>query len=690
MNATESRIEDFLQTAKTQFIIPIYQRQYRWETSHCKQLLDDIMEIASLHNEDAHFIGSIVYVADSIYTSSKMKKLSIVDGQQRLTTLFIIYLVIYRIAKEIGDESLADDMYENYLTNKTAPDNNKLKLQTDEKNMSAIKFLMRGEGKNFVGKSRIIDNFNFFKRHINKDNMDSILTGLLKVAFVEVSLDRERDNPQKIFESLNSTGLDLSQDDLIRNYILMSLAPEQQEVIYEDYWEHIDVLARDESKNQSKLFDFMKAYLTGLNNRVPQNNKVYKEFKTSFVFSDYHDLEQKLVPIKSIVGFYNKITNPQNEVDKDIRNELYYIKQLDIGVANPFLMKVYEDYSKEILSKDDFIAVLHVVQSYIIRRFIVGLATNALTQMFMSLYDKIDKDDYLESLQVYMVTRKTTMRFPKDKEVLDTLKHRDVYNSNSRNKIYLLDRLENYNNNEPVNIMDNTDITIEHIFPQTPHPKWSEQLSAVDYELFKETYLHTIGNLTLSGNNGVLGNKEFIYKRDLPEKGYKASRLWLNKHLAEQDKWDMQTLKSRYEILAERFLKIWGFPDVEIKEVGKNTGEISVFDVGDPTGKKMEYYVFMGVAGTQKTNASMYLTVFQKLFEINSELLLSPSVADKMVILPESESDRFAAAAHIGGGYYIYPHRNHITQINGIRWLLRVFGLDDALYIKYQDEVLEV
>lgn len=689
MNATESRIEDFLQTAKTQFIIPIYQRQYRWETSHCKQLLDDIVEIASLHNEDAHFIGSIVYVADSIYTSSKMKKLSIVDGQQRLTTLFIVYLVIYRIAVEMGDESLADDMYENYLTNKTAPDNNKLKLQTDENNMSAIKFLIRGEGGKFVGKSRIIDNFNFFKRHINKDNMSTVLDGLLKIAFVEVSLDRERDNPQKIFESLNSTGLDLSQDDLIRNYILMSLAPEQQEVIYEDYWEHIDILAHDETKNESKLFDFMKAYLTGLNNRTPHNNKVYKDFKSSFVFSDYEDLECKLKPIKNLVGFYNKITNPQNETDREIRIELNYIKQLDVGVVNPFLMKVYEDYANQSLSKSDFISLLHTVQSYIIRRFIVSLATNALNKMFMSLYDKIDKDNYLESLQEFMITRKSTLRFPKDKEVIDTLKYKDVYNSSSKSKLYLLDRMENFNNKEPVYIMENPDITIEHIFPQTPNSEWSKNLLTTDYELFKETYLHTLSNLTLSGNNGNLGNREFIFKRDLPEKGYKASRLWLNKYLAQQDEWDIQALNERHDILADRFLQIWKFPDVETKCSSKDHGEINVFDIDDATHQRIDYYIFSGETTHKATHSGMYTHVLKKLMEINGELLISLNATGKISIHVESESERLRAPSHIGEGYYIDTNKNANAIIKSIKWLLRIFELDDALYVRYQDGSLD-
>lgn len=537
MKANETKVEDFLSSNKTQFVIPVYQRNYDWSTSQCKQLLDDILEVGTSKKMNAHFIGSVVYVHDDVYTSSRIKELTVIDGQQRLTTLTLIYLTIYRLAIEMEDKGLEAEITETYLTNKFAPEEEKLKLRPTENNDKAIKYLLRSDSsEEFNEFSKVIDNFNYFKSRITQENIDYVLKGLSKLMFVEISLDREKDDPQRIFESLNSTGLELSQADLIRNYILMGLNRKSQNKIYNNYWEIIEKLAKDETSNKSKVSDFIRDYLTLVNNKIPNKSKVYLEFKEKFPTSDLEELEGNLLPIKSLVKFYNKLLNPKNENDKDIRIQLEYINRLEINVAFPFLMKVYEDYSENIIDKPTFIKVLDFIQSFTWRRFILGLPTNALNKIFMTLYEKIDKDNYLVSLQKWLLKRPGSQRFPKNKELIESLKLKDVYNIKSKNRTYLLERLENFENKEPVKIEGNTDITIEHIFPQNPDPKWKVDLGTDEYNFIKETYLNTIGNLTLSGNNGKLGNKVFTYKRDLENAGYKDSRLWLNKYLSIAEK----------------------------------------------------------------------------------------------------------------------------------------------------------
>ena len=513
MKANETKVEDFLSSNKTQFVIPVYQRNYDWSTSQCKQLLDDILEIGTSEKSNVHFIGSVVYVHDDVYTSSRIKELTIIDGQQRLTTLTLIYLVLHRLGIEMNDEALVSEISETYLINKFAPEEEKLKLRPADNNDRAIKFLLRSDiSEEYTDFSKVIDNFNYFKSRITEENFEFVLKGLSRLMFVEISLDREKDNPQRIFESLNSTGLELSQADLIRNYILMGLKRRDQNKIYSNYWEIIEKLAKDESLNTSKVSDFIRDYLTLVNNKIPNKSKVYLEFKTNYPISDLETLESNLLPIKSLVKFYNKLINPKNETDKDIRRELEYINRLEINVAYPFLMKVYEDYSENIIDKITFINVLDFVQSFTWRRFIVGLPTNALNKIFMTLYEKVDKDNYLLSLQKWLLKRPGSQRFPKNKEVIESFKLKDVYNIKSKNRTYLLERLENFENREPVKIEGNTDITIEHIFPQNPDPRWKVELGTDEYNLIKETYLNTIGNLTLSGNNGKLGNKPFAYK----------------------------------------------------------------------------------------------------------------------------------------------------------------------------------
>lgn len=376
MKANETKVEDFLSSNKTQFVIPVYQRNYDWSSSQCEQLLDDIFEVGINNKMNAHFIGSIVYVHDDVYTASRIKELTIIDGQQRLTTLTLIYLVLYRLANELKDEGLVNEISETYLINKFAREEEKLKLRPTDNNDRALKYLLRSdENEEYSDFSKIIINFNYFKGRINEDNYQMVLSGLSKLMFVEVSLDREKDNPQRIFESLNSTGLELSQADLIRNYILMGLSRRDQNSIYQNYWEVIERLAKDETLNVSRVSEFIRDYLTLENNKIPNKGKVYLEFKSKYPTSSLEELEGNLAEIKSLVKHYNKLINPKNESDKDIRTQLEYINRLEINVAHPFLMKVYEDYSNSIINKQTFILILDLIQSFTWRRFIVGFGT---------------------------------------------------------------------------------------------------------------------------------------------------------------------------------------------------------------------------------------------------------------------------------------------------------------------------
>jgi len=596
MKANEINLNRFLSQSDTQFIIPVYQRNYDWSHHQCKQLLDDILEIGTNSKKNAHFIGSIVYVHDDVYSASGIRELTTIDGQQRLTTLTLIYLVIYRLAKTLGKEQLFNKINETYLINKFAADEEKLKLKPTENNNRALKYLLRSDNQEeYSDFSRLIDNFNYFKSRILEENYEAVLTGISKLMFVEISLDRDKDDPQRIFESLNSTGLELSQADLIRNYILMGLKRKSQNKIYENYWEHIEQLSKDESTNSSKVSDYIRDYLTLENKKIPNKNKVYHEFKEKYPTSTVEVLENILTPIKKLVKHYNKLLNPAHEPDNDIRQQLQYINRLEINVAYPFLLKVYDDYSTGVISKQTFIEVLELIQAFTWRRFIIGLPTNALNKIFMRLYEDIDSQNYLTSIQLALLKKKGSQRFPRNKEVVNTLKEKDMYGIKTKNRVYFLERLENHRNKELVKIDGNSDITIEHIFPQNPEPKWKIELGEEAYNFIKENYLNTIANLTLSGNNGKLGNKIFFSKKEMnvdgEEQGYKYSRLWLNSYLTQIDKWGKDEIEKRFQIIEERFLSIWVFPDIDT-ELDTDFNEVNIFDAEEPTFKKLEYVIF--------------------------------------------------------------------------------------------------
>lgn len=683
MKANETRVEDFLSANKTQFVIPVYQRNYDWNFVQCGQLLQDILEVGGKQDMTAHFIGSIVYVHDDVYTSSRIKELSIIDGQQRLTTLTLIYLALLHLIKHLGEDELFDEIQETFLINKYASEQEKLKLKPTDNNELALKYLLRAEKtEEFNDFSKLVDNFNYFKERITEENYEYVRLGLSKLMFVEISLDRDKDDPQRIFESLNSTGLELSQSDLIRNYILMGLNREEQNNIYLNYWSIIEAKARDEKSNSSRVSDFIRDYLTLQNKKIPNKGKVYLEFKTKYPVSDLNTLKEHLSELKKLVQHYNKLLNPQNETDVAIRKELKYIQRLETNVAFPFLVQAYDDYVKSVISKSEFLTILKTVQSYVWRRFIVGLPTNALNKVFMNLYEKIDIENYVESCQIALISKTGAAKFPKNSEMIDALRFKDMYNIQSKNRLYCLDQLENYDNTETVNIEENANITIEHIFPQNPASIWKLDLGEQQYQKIKDEYLNTISNLTLSGNNGKLGNKAFIEKRDFDNAGYRDSRLWLNRYLATLEQWTINEINNRFELIADRFTKIWQYPDVTLPEETLND-EVNIFDADEPKGKKLAYAIFMDEKLNIAQVSKLYLEIFSRLFELQPSAFFTTELQEKLAITKNPESQIIRSPQPINDSYYIEANLDSNGKFDRIKLALSILDLEDELFIKY-------
>ena len=686
MKANEINLNRFLSQPDTQFVIPVYQRNYDWSNTQCKQLLDDILEAGRKKDVSAHFIGSIVFVHDDVYSASGIRELTIIDGQQRLTTITLLYLVLYRLAIHLENKSLENRINETYLINKFAESEEKLKLRPTENNDRALKYLLRSDQEEeFPDYSRVIENFNYFNSRVSEENYEVVLSGLNKIMFVEISLDREKDEPQRIFESLNSTGLELSQADLIRNYILMGLSRKNQNKIYENYWEQIEKLAKDYSTNTSRVSDYIRDYLTLENKKIPNKNKVYQEFKLKYPTSTLSKLEENLSPIKQLVKHYNKIINPENEPDQDIRLQIQYINRIEINVAYPFIMKIYDDYSSSKISKTTLIDVLELIQSFTWRRFIVGLPTNALNKIFMRLYEDVDPQNYLESIQRALLRKKGSQRFPRDTEVINSLREKDMYGIKPKNRVYFLERLENHENKEHVSIFANDKITIEHIFPQNPDPKWKIELGEDEYNFIKENYLNTISNLTLSGNNGKLGNKPFLDKRDMningKEQGYSYSRLWLNRYLSSIHKWDKNQIEKRFKIIKDRFLSIWKFPDIDIEDA-EDFNELNIFDAEEPTGKKLEYAIFFDQKLDISNVSTLYHEVIKTLFDLQPQIFFTTDLCERLN-LTKSPSD-CRQALEINDTYYIESNLDSKGKFDRIKAALTFFDVEDELTIKYK------
>lgn len=681
MKANELPIITFLQAVNVQFVIPVYQRNYDWKNAECKELLNDIISVET-ENRGTHFIGSIVFVHEGTYSTSEVKELVIIDGQQRLTTINILYVALYRFAKENGKTQDADRLYNMFLTNQYVQnESSKLKLKQTDSNSLAFKAIMLGTQNEFSTFSNVIENYNYFRSAINEDNFEVILRGLNRLIFVEISLERDKDDPQRIFESLNSTGLDLSQSDLIRNFILMDLPPKDQNRIFETIWNPIEENAKDIIKQSSLVSEFIRDYLTLRNKKIPNKNKVYAEFKSLYPNKKEDAYHQELENIKSLSVHYKKLVNPSTVPDANIRKELEYINRLEINVAYPFLLQVFEDAENGLLSKEDLIKILKLIQSYAWRRFVVGLPTNALNKIFMSLYAEVDTEEYYDSVAKVLLKKRGSAKFPTNEDVKTALKDKDLYNTQPKNRNYLFEMLENYNNREYVNT-NNENITIEHIFPRNPNEVWSTDLSSEEYFSFKEKYLNTIGNLTLSGNNGALSNKSFLAKKEMNndggEQGYNYSRLWLNSYLKSLDTWSVTNYEERLNIIYDRFLKIWEYPDVIIMD-SDDSEEQNIFDAESPRNKKLEYYIFENTKIEEDTVAQMYYYVIRNLYEKNSQLLISNQDVFKIT---RNAAD-FRAPQEVVNGWFVEANIDSNTKFGSLKKLLNLFEMEDELLIKY-------
>lgn len=688
MKATETVFKNFLTQNKTQFVIPVYQRNYDWTTAECKQLLEDIIEVGNkTSNDDTHFIGSIVFIHDGVYTSSDVKQLVIIDGQQRLTTMTLLYLALYRFALANDMDEKAAEINETILINRfVKEDSSKLKLKQTDVNAKAFRFLMNDNSPSDYNEySRIIDNYNFFYNTLNKDNFSIVTEGLNRLLFVEISLERGKDDPQRIFESLNSTGLELSQADLIRNYILMGLEPREQVRIFENYWEIIENNAKIENSQESKVSELIRDYLTLINKKIPNKSKVYEEFKARFKKRDVDFYQNTLQTIKQYSVIYNKLLNPSNETDVEIQRELRSIKQLEINVSYPFLLPVYDDYITNDIDKNTFIEVLRLIQSYTWRRFIVGLPTNALNKIFMTLYTDVDRSNYLKSIEKALIKKRSSQRFPNNIEIEAALKDKDLYNTQAKNRLYYFEQMEHFRNPERVDL-SSADITIEHIFPQNPDIKWKSDITDTDYKLFSEKYLNTIANLTLSGNNGALGNKSFSEKRDMNKddgrQGYVYSNLWMNEALKTKDGWNVEELEERFKLLYNRYTSIWKYPSITITE-DNDDEEYTLFDAPEPKHKKLEYYTYKDELVVTKEFSKMYNHIITDLFTESPSKFLLTDLKEALGLTTDKDKPRSAYA--INDTYYIEVNTDSNSKFNKLKKVLSAFELEDELVIKYEE-----
>ncbi len=557
MEADKNTLLKFIKgNQKNQLVIPIYQRLYSWEKDQCKQLWDDIIKIGGNDKMGGHFIGSILYVLDRITHSNNA--LLIIDGQQRLTT---ITLLLTALRDHLSDEVKRKEIEDHYLINSDKDGDKKFRLILSESDKDTLLYLIdKDRRRPSEPSSKIVENFKLFEEWVSNTNkLEKIFKGLDKLMIVEIALEKEKDDPQLIFESMNSKGIELAQTDLIRNYIVMETEIEKQEGFYNKYWRAME----EEFKQDKKLFDrFVRNYLTIKTREIPNINKVY------VVLKDYQQkegigIEDLLKDLQKYCGYFCRIVfKKEADADKDLNKALGFLVDLEMDVIYPLLLELYNDYSDGVLSRDDFIPIIALIESYICRRAVCGLGTNSLNKVFLSFTRYIQKDEYFKSLKAHFGYLTEKQRFPNNDEFKNLFITIDFYKF--KKKKYFFERLENFNRKE---LVPTHEYTTEHIMPQTLTEEWKKDLGE-NFQEIHNKYLHTIGNLTKTGYNDQYSNKSFQEKRDM-EGGFKDSPLRLNQGLRDLKSFGEEEIKKRANDLADLALKIWTYPKLDAETLEK-------------------------------------------------------------------------------------------------------------------------
>ncbi len=556
MDATKGNIYAILNGNK-QFLIPVYQRYYSWDLAQCQRLWTDIVDMQK-KNKHGHFVGSIVNIAEQAMPTG-VQKYMIIDGQQRITTLTLLLIALRDYAEKHpeGQTINAKRIDNTLLKNEYEDGDDRYKLLLTETDRDILVDLIEKKPIKVDISSRLLTNLKFFADQIEKLEIkpEEVYESIGKLQIVNITLDRTLDDAQAIFESLNSTGKELTESDLIRNYVLMGLEPSEQRYVYEHQWRPMELLF-DYDKQESTMDKFFRDYLTMKLARIPKQDHVYEEFKSYHLNCEFGNIRELCQDLLDYAGFYTNMIFARS-TDPVLKRLYTDISELRMEVAYPFLLKVHSDMASGIIDTDGLKEILKMCISYVLRRNICEIPTNSLNKTFATFKNYIHNDDYMNSVRAYFVLLQTYKEFPDNEKFAAAFITRDIYNMRQRN--FILRHLEEHDNKATINIEN---YTIEHIMPQNPKMsiEWQTELGP-NWKDVQKKYLHTIGNLTLTAYNSEMSDHCFIEKMDM-DGGFKQSALRLNKYVVMQTKWTEKQIKERAAQLAEKATEIWEYPEI--------------------------------------------------------------------------------------------------------------------------------
>lgn len=628
-------LHEFIEGHKIQFVIPVYQRNYDWLIDNCDQLFSDLVKL-SRSNRCSHFFGSIVTSsADSSYNRL------VIDGQQRLTTISLLLLAGIKAVKagaiEISEESKIDEAYEVFLKAKFCNSERKIKLVPIENDRIAYDKIFNEED-SFDEDSKVTRNYRHFYNLLTRKpqalSFDQLLDAIERLQIISIELDSD-DDAQLIFESLNSTGLALTEADKIRNYLLMSLTPEEQHMCFKNYWQKIELATENQPTK------FLRDYLTiqqQLQRPVRQSN-IYYEWKK---YMDGHERKEELVKMLDYAHYYQQVTEAKLSTAK-LSEKMRHICNIETDVTNVFFIQFLKYASSNSLSEDEIFKVIDLVENYLARRIVCNMPGNALTQVFCALHKDVLKsieeyssanvelgNSYSDILAYHIMRRDGNYQLPRDMQFVESIKTRDAYHMLKPFQIFLFERLENSVHGEYNDVatdMKKKDATIEHIMPQTLNGDWKAMLGD-NFEEIQDKYLHTFANLTLTGINSELSNKPFEIKRDGKKigneiyPGYKNSKYRLTKNVTLCDKWTEIELQHRCNEIVATFLRLYPLPQTTFKPLPKPVDEVSLDEeTFSPTNRNLKGFRLFGNEYNETTWKGMLLQVVKLVMERYTDIV---------------------------------------------------------------------
>lgn len=684
MKGSELRLIEYMEGSKKRFIIPVYQRNYDWKIENCKQLYDDLIQVIK-NNSKTHFFGSIVSVYEP---SGRNTEFLIIDGQQRLTTMSLLFLALYNLLEEkiiiSEDESLKDQIYEDFLVDKYQPQEKRMKLKPIKNDQKAFSKLFNSKD-DYIKDSNLTINYSYFYERIQKQEItiDELFDAICRLEIINITLNNE-DNPQLIFESLNSTGLDLSEGDKIRNYILMGLPKQKQDEYYEKYWNCIEKCTKYD------VSSFIRDYLSVKQLVIPSQKKVYINFK-KYVEDSSLKIIEILEDLLSYAKRYNILLCGKTS-SKELNSCINRLNRLETTVTRPFFLEVLRLYDENQINLNEVTEAFSITESYLFRRTICDLPTNALNKIFLLLnreimrYDGTDSN-YIEKLKFALLSKKDRARFPNDDDFSLMFTEKPIYQMNSKNKIYILERLENFGTLEDKDIYrhyDEGEYSIEHIMPQHLTPAWIKELGD-SYEEIHDTWLHRIANLTLTAYNSKYSNSTFVEKKTM-KNGFEDSGIRLNTYVSKKDKWTLAELRDRNDYLLKRALDIWAFPSTNYKPQEKQLDSYTLDDEASfLSGRQIAKFVYKGIEQPVVSWVEMYTKVLRALYLEDKTIItkIALSTDDDLSIHFSTNKRIFKKCDEIGDNVYVQTNTNTQSKLSVLNRLYKLYGMDPTDLVFY-------